>query len=70
MYPAKYEYQSKCGRRYVAQGRAVLLSGLLAHHFGPLPNVAIERVAAASADELDAVGERLLTAQNLPEALG
>jgi hypothetical protein len=75
---SKYEYQSEFARRYVAQGRAegsaagraALLSRLLAHRFGPLPGVAHERLAAASVEELDAIGERLLTAQNLPEALG
>jgi flagellar biosynthesis/type III secretory pathway protein FliH len=51
-------------------GRADLLARLLAHRFGSLPDVARERLAAASIDELDAIGERVLTAQSLPEALG
>jgi hypothetical protein len=78
MDPAKYVYQSEFAKRYVAQGRkeglakgrAGLLARLLAHRFGPLPGVAHERLAAASIEELDAIGERLLTAQSLPEALG
>jgi Domain of unknown function (DUF4351) len=53
-----------------AAGRADLLGRLLAHRFGPLPGVARERLAAASIEELDAIGERLLTARSLPEALG
>ncbi len=71
---SKYEYQSEFARRYVAQGRsegrAGLLAKLLAHRFGPLPGAAHERLAAASMEELDAIGERLLTARSLPEALG
>jgi hypothetical protein len=78
MNPAKYEYQSEFARRYVAQGleqgiakgRASLLARLLAHRFGPLPGTAHERLVAATIEELDAIGERLLTAQSLPEALG
>jgi flagellar biosynthesis/type III secretory pathway protein FliH len=53
-----------------AAGRADLLGRLLAHRFGPLPGVAHGRLAAASIEELDAIGERLLTARSLPEALG
>jgi Domain of unknown function (DUF4351) len=54
----------------LAKGRAGLLARLLAHRFGPLPDVAQERLAAASIEELDAIGERLLVAQCLSEALG
>ncbi len=54
----------------LAKGRVGLLARLLAHRFGPLPGVAHERLAAASIEELDAIGERLLTARSLPEALG
>ena len=75
---SKYEYQSEFARRYVAQGRSEgrtegrtdLLARLLTHRFGPLPSAAHERLATASIEELDAIGERLLTAQSLPDALG
>lgn len=83
---SKYEYQSEFARRFVAQGRdegreqgieqgiakgrATLLARLLARRFGPLPAAAQERLASASIDELDAIGERVLTAHSLPEALG
>jgi hypothetical protein len=40
------------------------------HIFGPLPADAVERLSAATIDELDAIGERLLAAQSLEEALG
>lgn len=82
MDPAKYEYQSEFARRYVAQGReegreqgraagrADLLAKLLAHRFGQLPGAAHERLATATIEELDAIGERLLSARTLPEALG
>jgi hypothetical protein len=74
MDPAKYEYQSDFAKRYVAQGRAegraALVLRQLTRRFGALPLAATERLGAASVDELDAIGERLLTAESLDEALG
>lgn len=78
MDPAKYEYQSDFARRYVAQGiaqgraegRAALVVRLLGLRFGPLSHEARARIEAASIAELDGIGERLLTAQTLKEALG
>jgi hypothetical protein len=78
MDPAKYEYQSDFAKRYVAQGRAegalegraALVLRQLTRRFGPLPPGATERLGATSVDELDAIGERLLTAESLDEALG
>jgi len=82
MDPAKYEYQSEFARRYVAQGRlegkaegelqgrAELVTRQLTLRFGTLPPEALARVAAATIEELDAIGERLLTAQTLQETLG
>ena len=77
MDPAKYEYQSEFAQRYVAQGRregklegrADLVVRLLTLRFGPLPGDALARIFAASIEELDAIGERLLTAPTLQEAL-
>lgn len=78
MDPAKYEYRSEFAKRYIGlgraegelHGRAALLQRLLTRRFGPLPATATERLSAASIDELDAIGERLLSAQSLDEALG
>jgi hypothetical protein len=74
MSPRKYEYQSEFARRYVAQGeaegRAALVIKLLALRFGPLPQQVETRIAEASIEQLDQIGERLLTAQTLDEALG
>ncbi|HVY83405.1 MAG TPA: DUF4351 domain-containing protein [Steroidobacteraceae bacterium] len=86
MDPRKYEYQSDFARRYVAQGRIEgraegraegriegrtdLLIRLLTVRFGPLSVEAHSRITGASTDELDAIGERLLNAQTLEEALG
>ncbi|MCW5572406.1 MAG: DUF4351 domain-containing protein [Steroidobacteraceae bacterium] len=86
MDPAKYEYQSEFARRYVAQGkaegkaegmaegkaegRAELVARQLTLRFGPLGDGARARISAASIEDLDAIGERLLTAQTLQEALG
>ena len=77
MDPAKYEYQSEFARRYVAEGRqegraegrAALILKLLTLRFGPLPEPTQQSVSQASIDELDAIGERLLTAQSLDEAV-
>ena len=82
MDPAKYEYQSEFAKRYVAQGRvegkvegelkgrSILVVRLLTRRFGPLPPEADARIAVATIEELDAIGERLLTAKSLEEALG
>jgi hypothetical protein len=82
----KYEYQSEFARRYVAQGveqgvargllqgeasgRAALVSRLLSVRFGPLDAETLHRLRHASIAELDAIGERLLRAETLREALG
>lgn len=74
---ANYEYQSEFARRYFAQGMAEgkaegkvdLLARQLTRRFGPLPAAATALLTAASAAELDAIGERLLAAQSLDEAL-
>jgi hypothetical protein len=69
-----YEYQSDFARRYVAQGKAEgrmeLTLKLLALRFGQLPDATQARVRGAQDAQLDAVVERMLTAQTLQEALG
>jgi uncharacterized protein DUF4351 len=77
-----YEYQSDFARRYFGQGKAegrmegriegrVEISlKLLALRFGPLTDAAQTRVRSAQDAQLDAVAERMLTAQTLQEALG
>jgi hypothetical protein len=52
------------------EGRADLVVRQLTLRFGPLPSDVLSRISAASIEELDAIGERLLTAQSLQEALG
>jgi hypothetical protein len=72
-----YEYQSDFARRYVAQGKAEgrlegrveLTLQLLALRFGLLPEAAQTRVRSAQDAQLNAVAERLLTAQTLEQAL-
>jgi hypothetical protein len=78
MDPAKYEFQSEFARRYIAlgkeegkaEGRAELVKRQLALRFGTLPPEAAAHVSAASIEELDAIGARLLIAPTLEEALG
>jgi hypothetical protein len=83
---SKYEYQSDFAKQYIAvgrtegieigrseglmQGRAGLITQLLAVRFGVLSEAVRAKIAAASLDELDSIGERLLTARTLEEALG
>jgi Domain of unknown function (DUF4351) len=69
----KYEYQTEFAKRYYgrgkAEGRAELVLRLLARRFGDLPDDIRARIQGASIDELDQIGERLLTAGSLSEAL-
>ena len=69
-----YEYQSDFAKEYfgkgIARGRAELISRQLTIRFGELDNDAKARIASATADELNEIGERLLTAKTLQEALG
>jgi hypothetical protein len=80
MDPAKYEFQSDFARKYVALGKAegraevqATLSSIIAKQltsrFGPLPEEARAKIAAASLTELEAIGERLLNAKTLSEAI-
>ena len=81
MDPAKYEYQSEFAKRYIAlgkaegeaqgkaEGRADLVKRQLTLRFGKLPAETVTRISTASIEELDAIGERLLTASTLDEAL-
>jgi hypothetical protein len=69
-----FEYQSPFARRYFAQGKAEgqveIILKQLALRFGPLPDAAQTRVRCAQDAQLDAVAERVLTAQTLEETLG
>jgi hypothetical protein len=77
MDPAKYEYQSDFAKRYlaqgieqgVAQGKSTLILKLLTLRFGQIEDEAKRRIAQATNEELDAIGERLLAAQTLQDAL-
>jgi len=77
MQPANYVYQSDFAKRYVAQGealgeakgRADLVLRQLTLRFGP-PGDAVQRqIAQASISELNDIGERLLTASTIQEAI-
>jgi uncharacterized protein DUF4351 len=69
-----FEYQSDFARRYFfegkAEGRVELVLRLLTLRFGPLSEAVQARVRNAQDAQLDAVAERVLTAQLLEEALG
>jgi hypothetical protein len=71
--PAKYEYQSDFAKRYVNQGRTegriALITRLLTLRFGSVSESVHAQIQQASVDELDAIGERLLVATSLQEAL-
>ena len=79
---SKYEYQSDFAKQYIAmgktegieigrmEGRADLITQLLTMRFGALSEVVRARIATSSLSQLDDIGERLLTARTLEEALG
>lgn len=79
---ANYQFQSEFARRYFAagqaegkiegksEGKADLLVRQLTRRFGPLPDQVRAHLATCAADELDAIGERLLLAQSIDAALG
>lgn len=52
------------------RGRAETVIKLLSLRFGPLPEAAVQRIRSASAADLDALAERVLSARSLDEALG
>ncbi len=58
------------GRRTDGDGRAELVARQLTLRFGPLGDDVRARLSAASIEGLDVIGERLLTAQSLQDALG
>lgn len=74
MNPEKYEYRSEFAKRYygqgLAEGRAELILKQLTMRFGELPEGVRATVQAASIEQLDRIGERLLTAASLEEVLG
>jgi hypothetical protein len=73
-----YQYQSEFARKYhsagiaegTQQGCAALIVRLLEKRFGLLTSQARQRIESASVSELDAIGERLLIANTLDDALG
>jgi len=79
---SKYQYQSGFARRYfgagkaegvaqgVAQERVEIVLKLLVTRYGELSARVVARVHEASTADLDAIAQRVLTAQNLDEALG
>lgn len=81
MISGKYEYRSEFAKRYYGQGltegqtkgrlegRTELVLRQLTVRFGALPENVRARVQSASSEELDRIGERLLTASTLSEAV-
>lgn len=73
-----YECQPEFTQPYVEKGmvqgelkgRVAMVLRLLAVRFGPVEAPARARIQQASIDELESIGERLLTAATLQEALG
>jgi predicted transposase YdaD len=85
MDPSKYEYQSEFAKHFLSQGRSegraegrsegraegkveVVLKQL-GLRFGPLPDGVEERARVATAAQLDALAELVLTANSLGDAL-
>jgi hypothetical protein len=74
----KYQFQSEWAREQFAErmaegelrGRAALIIRQLVARFGQVAPQVDDRIQHASIAELDAIGERLLTAPTLQDALG
>ena len=82
----KYEFQSDFAKHYIAlgreegealgreegeaRGRAIVIMRLLITRFGCIEGGVIDRIQRASIAELDAIGDRVLSARTLQEALG
>ena len=70
----KYEYPSDLAQAFIdlgnAEGRAAILLRLLTCRFGPLGAEMESRIRRAEIPELDLIGERLLSARTLEEAVG
>jgi hypothetical protein len=70
----KYEYKTEFARHHYARGKAagsaVIIARQLAARFGRIEAAVNERIERASLTELEVIGERLLTAATLQEALG
>jgi hypothetical protein len=70
-----YEYVSEFARQFVAEGRKEgieegekkLLVKQLARKFGELSAEVRERIEAASSEQVDLWGERVLTAQSIEQ---
>jgi hypothetical protein len=73
----KYEYQSDFARQYFgegeqkgrAEGKAEVVLHLLTVRFGQLDDGTKARITNASSADLNAIAERVLTAQTLEQAL-
>lgn len=77
----KYEYRTEFAKRYYgegygrgkaegkAEGRAEVVLRQLARRFGDLPENIRVRIRGASIEDLDRIGDQLLTATSLSEAL-
>jgi Domain of unknown function (DUF4351) len=65
----RYEYVSEIIRYYVAKGRVEIVLKQLTLRFGPLSEAVKTRIRGAPDAHLDAVAERVLSAQTLEEAL-
>jgi hypothetical protein len=78
MVTQKYEFQSDFARHYIALGkaegeacgRAALVVRQLIARFGRIDQYVNDQIQRASVAELDVIGERLLTARTLQDALG
>jgi hypothetical protein len=70
MHPCEFESQVELARSYyLARGRVEMLTCLLKARFGPLSDKVHSQLACSSFEQLHAIGDRLLTAASLEEAL-
>jgi hypothetical protein len=65
----QYEQQGieKGIEKGISKGEALLLQRLLARRFGPLPSDLVARIGAATTEQLEGWGDRILEATSLEE---
>lgn len=69
MRPPGYEYQSDFARKYFSQGMAEIVTRQLNARFGPLSEEVKKQISSKPSEELNVIGDRLLTAASMEEAL-
>jgi hypothetical protein len=61
------QYEQQGIEKGISKGEALLLQRLLSRRFGPLPSDLVARIRAATTEQLEGWGDRILDATSLEE---